>query len=560
MYLENISYLNMDHPQNHRLILPYLSKTYDYGEYKYDSHSVSPDNKYIAIYLTITESDGDNPFAEPNAASSVLKLFKISNNEPEPHLAFCTDLLTFDCIIDNFSFIWSASGNKLICEYQINSAEPYKLIYFDITDDKYDNYKVHYVFADNNTYKWEHSMSFSPNDSILVTVYNREIIRIFEYSAETCNYHFKTEEKYDSNTYTVTNIYLTEDNKLIVSLYNSVDIKNIVVSYQISEDKSELHYLTEYGITSLAGTHIFNSSKCTHNNNDYLVLLVTSGINYHSPSKIYIYDLTELKIAEVIDITSQFGGYMVNAHKMLFGTMNKAESLLYNEEQKTTLPKLCYPITAKQTNLVNGKYIWVSSGPQDEICKYMFNVFTKEKIFTAYSSHEYTGIQNINGRLSHQYNQLYKTSNKVYTVCTGLQSQCNATGVTQILRLPFSLATPAKREPVALKVQRHAGNTNVLPEQNGVGLEFSVSGTFTNVEQDPYKAMYNLNKGSQFAPIEDIKFIHNTTTYVICEYDNKLWVGHSLPFCEEKNTVTITNLLHEYIPVELCHLVAKYCV
>ena len=38
------------------------------------------------------------------------------------------------------------------------------------------------------------------------------------------------------------------------------------------------------------------------------------------------------------------------------------------------------------------------------------------------------------------------------------------------------LCHPAKREPVALKVQRHADNTNVLPEQKGVGLEFSVSG------------------------------------------------------------------------------------
>lgn len=494
MYLEDISYLNMDYPLNHTLILPYLNETYDYGEYSYDSHSVSPDNKYIAMYLTIAESDGDNPFAEPKAASSLLKLFKISNNEPEPQLTFCTDLLTFDCIIDNFSFIWSASGNKLICEYQINSTEPYNLIYFDTTNDEYTR---HYVFADNNTYKWEHSMSFSSDDSMLVTVYNREIIRIFEYSAETCNYHFKTEEKYDSNTYTVTNIYLTEDNKLIVSLYNSVDIKNIVVSYQISEYKSELHYLTEYGITSLAGTHIFNSSKCTHNNNDYLVLLVTSGINYHSPSKIYIYDLTELKISEIINM-SQFGGYIVNAHKTLFGTMNKAESLLHDEEQKTALPKLCYPITAKQTNLVNDKYIWVSSGPQDEIFMYMFNVFTKEKIFTAYSSHEYTGIQNINSRLSHQYNQLHKTSNKAYV--------------------------------------------------------------FTNDEQEPYKAMYNLNKLSQVISIKDIRFVHDTPSYVICEYNNKLWFGHSLPFCEEKNTVTITNLLQEYIPVELCYLVAKYCV
>jgi hypothetical protein len=452
------------------------------------------------MYLTITESDGDNPFTEPKSASSVLKLFKISNKESEPQLTFCTDLLTFDCIIDNFSFIWSAAGSKLICEYQINDKSPYKLIYFDVTDDKYDkydNYKVHYVFADNETYKWEHNMSFSPDDSMLVTVYNREIIRVFEYSAETCNYHFKTEERYDANTYNITNIYLTEDNKLIVSLYNSVDIKNIVVAYQISEDKSELQYLTEYGIISSAGTHIFNSSKCTHNNTDYLVLLVTYGINYHSPSKIYIYDLTELKISEIINM-SQFGGYMVNAHKMLFGTVNNTESLPHDEEQKTMLPKLCYPKSVCRNNLVSDKYIWISTSPQNTGCQYLFNIFTKEIVFTAYANMQITNIHFINGIAENVYRQLYNTSNKVYT--------------------------------------------------------------FTNDEKELYKVMYNLNKVSHLAPIEDIKFIHNTPTYVICKYDNKLWYGHSLPFCEEKNTVTITNLLQEYIPVELCHLVAKYCV
>jgi hypothetical protein len=45
-----------------------------------------------------------------------------------------------------------------------------------------------------------------------------------------------------------------------------------------------------------------------------------------------------------------------------------------------------------------------------------------------------------------------------YTVCTGLQAQCNGTDVTSIPRLPFSLAAPAKRE------------------QKGVGLEFNVDG------------------------------------------------------------------------------------
>ena len=34
-----------------------------------------------------------------------------------------------------------------------------------------------------------------------------------------------------------------------------------------------------------------------------------------------------------------------------------------------------------------------------------------------------------------------------------------------LLYIPFSQASPVKREPVALKVQRHAGNTYVLPEQ-----------------------------------------------------------------------------------------------
>ena len=36
--------------------------------------------------------------------------------------------------------------------------------------------------------------------------------------------------------------------------------------------------------------------------------------------------------------------------------------------------------------------------------------------------------------------------------------------------IPFSQASPVKREPVALKVQRHAGTTYVLPEQKSFPL------------------------------------------------------------------------------------------
>jgi len=339
---------------------------------------------------------------------------------------------------------------------------------------------------------------------MLVTVYNREIIRVFEYSAETRNYHFKTEEIYDSNIYTITNIYLTENNKLIVSLYDSVYIKNRIVSYQINDDKTELQYLTEYGVTTSVCTQIFNSIKCTYDNNDYLLLLVTYGINYHSPSKIYIYDLTELKIAEIIDINNQFGGYMGYAYKMLFGTIENMKTFTGDKDcqnahsQCADNPKLCYPTTGRQSNIVNDKYIWILSGLHGEICKYIFNVFTKEKIFTAYCSHENNGIQIINGRISHQYKQLHKTSNNVYV--------------------------------------------------------------FTNDDKEPYKAMYKLNKLSQLVPITDIRFIHDTPKYVICEYNNKLWVGYSLSYCKEKNIDILTNLLQEYIPVELCHLVAEYCL
>jgi len=128
----------MEHPQNHRIILPYLREIYDYGKYTYDSHSVSPDNKYIAIYLTVDEEKSYS-FTEPKPSRSVLKLFKIIDNDSETQLKFCTDWLSLT-YCDNLSIIWS-NKNKLICEYQINS-EPYNLIYFNITDDKYDNYKV----------------------------------------------------------------------------------------------------------------------------------------------------------------------------------------------------------------------------------------------------------------------------------------------------------------------------------------------------------------------------------------------------------------------------------
>lgn len=482
--------------QNNKIVLPYLREAYDYGEYKYDSHSVSPDGNYIAIYLTITVSDGDNPFTEPTVTASVLKLFKIINDEVEQHLAFCKDLLNLS-YCEKLSILWSATGNKLICEYQINDSEPYNLIYFAVTDDM-DTYQIHNVFNEHETYKWEHSMSFSEDDSILVTVYNREILRVFEYSAETRNYHFKTDYSNTNGIYTITNIYLTEDNKLIVSMYNSADVKNVVVSYQINDERTKLQYLTAYNVTTSVSNHIFQSKKCEHNGRNYLLLLTTFGINYHSPSHIYIYDLTELDITEIVNINrfkeDRDYAYMVEAHKMLFG----AESLPGNDVERnyTTTPLLCYN-SSLRTNLVIDKYIWTVG--KNHLTESMFNIFTKEKIFTAYSPDRYDGTVYINGRLEleRQRKQLFKTSNKMYV--------------------------------------------------------------FTNDEHQPYKAMYNLNKFTQHVPIEDIKFIHDTPSYVICEYNNKLWFGHSLSYCGEKNIDILTNLLHEYMPVELCHLVSKYC-
>ena len=99
---------------------------------------------------------------------------------------------------------------------------------------------------------------------------------------------------------------------------------------------------------------------------------------------------------------------------------------------------------------------------------------------------------------------LFNLDTQLHTVCTGIESsaQCNATGVTPILHIPFSLATPAKREPVALKVQLHAGNTNVLPEQNGVGEEFNVSST-NIMDLSGIKLKINPNPDNAFKVISD---------------------------------------------------------
>ena len=92
-----------------------------------------------------------------------------------------------------------------------------------------------------------------------------------------------------------------------------------------------------------------------------------------------------------------------------------------------------------------------------------------------------------------------------------------------IYHLPFSLAAPAKREPVALKVQRHAGNTHVLPEQKGVGLEFSVSGIANKgeIEKEETEHAKPLNKESVFKYDCRKLNIHNII-YAITENTTKI--------------------------------------
>lgn len=280
---------------------PYIKKQYECLDFCVN-YSVSPNNKYFVVEQNKWSSN-----------SIEIILFEICESKvSEPFIKYCGPLLVLDEYSNNkfVEYTWSASGYKFICEYETtkrtNKRELYNIVYFDINNHNHDtdtnpnNYNKFSLFADDK-YKWEHNMNFSADDNILITVYKRETLRIFNFDHVNKNYIFKTELTIPDVD--ITNIYLLPDNKLIVSIHKNQTTThnsyNSIIAYQINDDLSAIIQLTSHDIQ--ASDFILKFTKYTHESIDYLVYYLSNGVSINTRI-IYIYNLTTLNLHNIIDL------------------------------------------------------------------------------------------------------------------------------------------------------------------------------------------------------------------------------------------------------------------
>jgi hypothetical protein len=429
----------------------YLTKQYaadNAQSFKSLYHSKSPNNRYFIIEQQNTLYDGVYD-------EIILKLFKICEGDTGTTINFIKNLC--ECEENIRGFTWSNTGNMIICEYEsstdslfwcnttdVESVHPvYHIVYFDLIDDcrQFD------LFADKK-YKWEHNMHFSDDDSMLVTVYNSEYIRIFAFDNENKNYVFKYEKMFDKN---VANIHLTSDNKLIVTECKWMNYCN-VNAYQISDDLTEL---TELNTIPFHSDHKFKLDLLKCIDQTYLVYNLSDSI-FSNPKSIIVYNLITLNIHEVIDF-KKFGITFID---------------FYNEQI------ICNDISGNAN---------------------MFNILT----------HTLTPLTIPN---------THSIRNKIY-------------------------------------------HKNYFINANYQVYQFDNVGTGQHIFNKKFKLYangHNKTMINDINSISDIYPIHITPNYIIINIDDDIYIANSIQFCSEKNSKLITQMLYEYIPVELCSQIANY--
>lgn len=370
-----------------RFYTPYLKEQYSWKKYRYESCSISPNNKYLVV-VSINHSSHNKQ----------IDLFEIcDSSDTEPHITFCNTLLVLNPEHNNISsdiddiylgYTWSSSGYKLICEYQERETDDdednkYIIVYFDIPltlNSKLTPGGCKYgvtpkpLFA-NKKYEWEHNMHFSNDDSMLVTVYNREYIRIFAFEHKNKNYVFKYGKKFGNE---IANIHLTADNKLIVTECNNMNYC-FVKSYQISDDLSELIELNsipfhaEYKFT-------FDSLNCI--DHTYLVYSLSDNI-LAKPKSIIVYNVITLNIHEVIDF-KDFGIKFIDFYngRIICKDIN-GELNLFNILTHTLTPLNTHSIISKMYHknyFVTDKYhIYQFDNADSQLFIQKFKLYANEK-------------------------------------------------------------------------------------------------------------------------------------------------------------------------------------
>jgi hypothetical protein len=466
---------------------PYLKEQYSWENYRYESFSISPNNKYFVIDLI-----------DDMTHNRQLDLFEIcESSESEPYgIKFCNTLLVLEPNRNNGSsafddihlgYVWSASGYKLICEYQEKEdvgQDKYMIVYFDIytvctgiespaqcnatglefsvsgnsLNNNYD-YTPKPLFADDK-YIWEHNMHFSADDNILVTVYNSEIMRVFEFDPINRNYIFKIEISMPSKI--ITTLYLTPDNKIIVSTHNSQTDEHVscnsIIAYKLNDSLTGIIELLTH--TLPATELIFKNTAMTHNNTKYLVYYLSDGVGRNTRF-VYLYNLTKIRIQEIIDLHE----YNVSLYSLACND--------YMIVRNNTTHKL------EQFNLISKK---ISSIP--------LTLTARDFMYTCENS-----LDN---------------------------------------------------------------------SRNFVDAKFKVyhSSWDCNSKQAVYQLFdYSDTQYSKYRH-KHLTYLHNTENYIIYQIrinqTYKLCIGNSLQFCYDKNINIVTQLLSDYMPIELYYKVASY--
>ena len=446
---------------------PYLKEQYSWANYCYESSSISPNNKYLVVKLINNSSHNKQ-----------LDLFEISDSSDdlcsEPCIKFCNTILVLNPKHNNGSsdfddihlgYIWSSSGYKLICEYQERetadaSENEYMIVYFDMYN--YEN-KQSYInpiplFADNK-YIWEHNMHFSADDNILVTVYNSEIIRVFEFDPINKNYVFRTELSIAPEK--ITTIYLTPDNKIIASIDKLMhDRYYSFIAYKLLDDLTGIIQLTLCTLSTSA--HIFNYTVMTHNNTEYLLYYLSNGVDRNTRF-IYLYNVTRslIKVIDLHDCNVSIYSYACNNYMIVRNnTTRKLEQFDLISMQSSSIPLTQSGVTSVALN-----FMYTCENSLDNSSNF---IDAKFKIYR--SPWDYNSTQ------------------PVYQL-------------------------------------------------------------FDSMEYSKYRH-------------KRLEYLHNTENYIIYQIRNgqnyKLCIGNSLQLCYDKNIDIVTQLLSDYIPVELCYKVAEY--
>lgn len=362
---------------------PYVRKQCEFPDtYKIVSYDVSPNN----IHMVVECLYNDN---------IIIKLFGICSENGVLHVKHVMDLLTFSGNCNDLSYscsyLWSSTGNMLLCEYveEYETMENYNIVYFNMLDD----YKRTNLYV-SEEHKWEHKVTFSHDDSIMLTVYNFNELHVFVLDFELKQYRLVNKLK---SVHNISNLYFTNEKRVILSLYGNTQI--IINAYQLMDD-FDIVMLNTCIIDSYY--YISKMIPYSYENNNYLLCYLIDYTDnvYHD---FYVYNLDKLIVSNGFEMKLDMDEPYIRLLKHdIYGDYIPMEMI---HEDLTVL----FNMQTKIYSLLPKEYKFISNN----ICDDRFNVYDitndthgmtrKFKLFNI------TQVENINADTIHMFRTKCKT-------------------------------------------------------------------------------------------------------------------------------------------------------